>query len=528
MLILATVLIISDTIHTATVAAGNLPSPVNQLQNTSTIQSTTVITPTNCRYGVSSWDNDDFNFLQDLGVGWALNFNVNFNQNLPDGVEYTPMIRFKPDLDGDGKRTGDYLIVSKPFSKDNPGNFDDEPNELDPIIAANPGRLWIIGNEVDRVTYQDNLMPDVYATAYHDAYHFIKERDPSAQIAVSGLVQVTPGRLQYLDLVWNSYLEKYGTTMPVDVWNMHLYILAERHPDGGDIGAAIALGTDPNLAIWSSDNNAALCANDDVYCHAEHDDMTIFAEQVVAMRQWMKAHGQQNKPLILSEYSLLYQYDQEGDSDPNTCYLRDEYGHCFTPERVSEFMVNSFDYLRTTTNTNLGFPADNYRLVQQWLWYSTYAKENFASNLLTGTYTLDNYTLRLPGVTFQTEMNELRPFTTNPYINEVSYPTATTITPTGTTSITVGATIYNNGDTVTTTPITVTFYADANKTDEIGTAVIPAGLSGCARRTGQAEVVWHDLSTGLHPYWAEAEGGNTVEGFVIINPEQIYLPISLR
>ena len=56
------------------------------------------------------------------------------------------------------------------------------------------------------------------------------------------------------------------------------------------------------------------------------------------MRTWMKQHGQQNKPLILSEYSLLYPYD----IDPEGCFLQDEYGNCFTPQRVSTFMKNSF------------------------------------------------------------------------------------------------------------------------------------------------------------------------------------------
>ena len=67
----------------------------------------------------------------------------------------------------------------------------------------------------------------------------------------------------------------------------------------------MALGTDPALAIRESGDDKNRCANSDVYCWAEHDDLTVFAQQVVAMRTWMKQHGQQNKPLILTEYSLL-------------------------------------------------------------------------------------------------------------------------------------------------------------------------------------------------------------------------------
>lgn len=512
LLILPILLIIGGAIHAATVMASNLPFPSNQ---TESADSATVATPTNCRYGVSSWNSNDFNFLQDLGLGWVLNFGVGFGQTLPDGVEYTPMIRFKPKLDAQGNRTGDYLVLTPPFT--------DAAGGLGPIIAAHPGRLWIVGNEVERVSAQDDLMPDVYAKAYHDAYHFIKQRDPSAQVAVSGLVQVTPGRLQYLDMVWNSYLEKYDTPMPVDVWNMHIYILAEKNQDGSNAEAAVALGTDPAIAILGSGLVAAQCPNANVYCYAEHDDMGIFAGQVVAMRQWMKNHGQQNKPLILSEYSLLFPYNQEGDNDPTTCYLRDEYGNCFTPERVSSFMEDSFDYLETAASTSLGFPADNYRLVQQWLWYTVRDYETFSSNLLDA-----NNQPRLPGQTFQAAVNGLRPFSANPYISQVSFPTAATITPTGTISATIGATIHNNGNTVTTTPVTVNFYADAAKTQLIGTASIPAGLTGCAIRTSQAEVVWNDLGSGVHDYWAQVVGGNTVHGFVIVNPKQVFLPAVTR
>ena len=510
-----TIWVIRDAIHTLKVSASNLPSPATPQKSMSAIDSPTAITPTNCRYGVSSWSNNDFNFLQDLGVGWVLNFSVGFNQTLPDGVEYTPMIRFKPKLDAQGNRTGDYLVITPAFT--------DAPDGLGPIIAAHPGRLWIVGNEVERVSAQDDLMPDVYAKAYHDAYHFIKQRDPSAQVAISGLVEVTPGRLQYLDMVWGSYLEKYDTSMPVDVWNMHIYILPEKTSIGANAQAAVALGTDPAIAILHSSLNPALCAANNVYCYAEHDDMTIFAEQVVAMRQWMKNHGQQNKPLILSEYSLLYPFDDEGDSDPNTCYLKDEYGNCFTPERVSSFMEDSFDYLETAANTNLGFPADNYRLVQQWLWYTMRDYPTFSSNLLD-----ENYQPTIPGQMFQTEVNGLRPFAANSYMSQVSFTTATTMTPTGTISATIAATIHNNGNTTTTTPITVNFYADAAKTQLIGTAVIPAGLTGCAIRADQAEVIWSNLGAGLHPYWAAVEGGNTVKGFVIINPKQIFLPALTR
>ncbi len=158
---------------------------------------------------------------------------------------------------------------------------------------------------------------------------------------------MTPGRLQYLDKVWQAYQTRYGQTMPVDIWNMHLYILPEANKDGVSNGiASIALGTDPALAIRESGGNPNLCSDPLVYCYAEHDDLAIFAQQVVAMRTWMKQHGQQDKPLIISEYSILYPYDIV----PGGCYVRDEYGNCFTPQRVSTFMT-----------TDLQLPGDRRR-----------------------------------------------------------------------------------------------------------------------------------------------------------------------
>ncbi len=185
-------------------------------------------------------------------------------------------------------------------------------------------------------------------------YSYIKRVDPTARVANAGLVEVTPGRLQYLDIVWNTFRALYGVDMPVDVWNMHLYVLPEARSNGQPNGVAnIAVGTDPTLAVRESGGIASLCQAANVYCWAEHDSMSAFAGQVVAMRQWMKAHGQQQKPLIISEYSLLYPYEL----DAGGCYLQDEYGKCFTPDRVVKFLNASMSYLETTADPALGYAA---------------------------------------------------------------------------------------------------------------------------------------------------------------------------
>jgi hypothetical protein len=405
-------------------------------------------------------------------------------------------------------------------------------------IQNRPGALWIVGNEVDRINIQGDTYPDVYARAYHEVYNFIKERDPSAQVAISGLVQVTPGRLQYLDLVWDAYLNQYGNPMPVDVWTMHIYILPERSMETGEGAIAnIALGTDPALAIWDSNNEAANCPRDDVYCYAEHDDIGIFAEQVVDMRTWMKEHGQQNKPLILSEYSILYVFLNYDDPDnPTHCYLMDEFDECFTQQRVSNFMVETFDYMETATNPSLGYPADGNRLVQQWLWYAIHTpvdQTGGSSNLMNDALTQFTQV----GQTFHDEV-AARSLTTNLFPHEVQASVGFSSGPTATVQIT--ATVRNNGNANAGGPFQVTFYSDQARTNEIGSVEIPgptndnAGMVGCARKAITASVIWPDLNPGLHRYWVDVDSGATItesnendnvkSGLVLIDPGQTFLP----
>jgi hypothetical protein len=274
-----------------------------------------------CRFGTSTSRTADNPYMQELGVGWMVNFWASPSSPAPAGIEYVPMVRMEEEQSG-GVRLGTYRVKTPAVSS---------------IIDNHSGALWLIGNEVDRKDDQDDMMPDVYARAYHDLYHEIKALDPDALVANSGLVNVSPGRLQYLDLVWDSYKEQFGTEMPVDVWNMHIYILAEKtYPNGGDSFAAIALGTDPALALWRGDPYPQFCGRPDFVCWGDHDSVDRFWEQVYAMRKWMKEHDQQNKPLILSEYSMLFPPD----------YV-DENGRNFEAPRVIDYLNSTMDLLES-------------------------------------------------------------------------------------------------------------------------------------------------------------------------------------
>jgi len=483
----------------------------------------------NCRYGVAAWGANQLKWLPALGVGWYLDFSAHI-PNGPENIEFVQMVRVRQN-----KYDCTYLpgySVSPPLTEDGLGN----------LVRANPGALWLIGNEPDRGPnpgsdctnrVQDDTYPEVYAEAYHEVYHFIKQRDPAAQVGIAALVEVTPGRLQYLDKVWQTYLQKYHMPMPVDVWNMHLYILPEVEWDGRPNGIAnVALGTDPGLGIRNGccDRRNCLDPRDNIYCYSEHDNLTIFADQIVRMRQWMKNHGEQNKPLIISEYSILYPFEKYDDPiNPTRCFLQDEFGKCFTPVRVSHFMTRTFNYLETAIDPNLGYPLDNYRLVQQWLWFSMYYP---GAGMVSSLVNSDATSLTLVGLTFSNTVNSLATYV-NLFPAEVAYPVAFTIEPTGTVSVTLSASIYNNGNTYAVGPVTVTFYADQALTDAIGSYVFTGTLGGCARRKFTAAVAWNGLSPGVHRYWVKLEGDtymvdNVATGYVLINPRQVFLPVVLR
>ena len=206
-------------------------------------------------------------------------------------------------------------------------------DELERAIAANPGAYWIIGNEPD-VVVQDNVTPQRYADLYHLLYTFIKERDPSARVVIGGVSQPTPLRLAYLDIVLDTYRETYGRPMPVDVWNVHAFILREERDSWG-IG--IPPGMSDDLAIR--------------YEVEDHGDMAIFRQNMVNFRAWMAERGYADRPLVVSEYGFLMPHD---------------FG--FPPEQVADFMTATFDYFLTARNET-GYPPDDHRLVQWWFWF---------------------------------------------------------------------------------------------------------------------------------------------------------------
>lgn len=489
----------------------------------------------NCRYGTAAIGQDHVPWIDTLGTGWYLSFQAApFAQTPQNGAEFVHVIRVSED-----KHPNEALAQFSTFPALTNGG-------LGALIDANPGALWLIGNEQDVSEVQDDMRPSVYARTYHTAYNFIKQRDPSAQVGIGGLSMMTPGRLQYLELVWDAYVGYFNQPMPVDVWTFHLYILSEIRPwDGGNSDGRVAVGTDPALAKKAPLNaNPALCSQADVYCRAEHDSLPIFKEQIVALRTWMKAHGEQNKPLILSEYSQLYPFvDYDDPVNPTQCFLQDENGKCFTEARVNAFMNATFDYLETAVDPNLGYPNDNYRLVQQWLWFSLVVPPEHSggsSNLLQ-----QNYAIFAPGsmaaftgvgLNMDSQISR-HTLTVNLKASRAHAAIAKSDPISGTATVTLTADFHNNGNSSITDPFLVTFFKDPALTQVIGSQTIDPNLRGCARHTYQATTTWFDLTPGTYRYWAkidsthainESKNDNVVQGVVFIDPESVYLPLVTR
>lgn len=253
-----------------------------------------------------------------LRLGWYLDWRARLDPLQPGGVEYVQMIRLKQ-----GVLTPDAETVAA-------------------IAQVNPGSLWLVGNEPD-VRWQDNVEPVAYAGLYHEAYTAIKNADPTAQVAIGGVAQPTPLRLRYLEAILASYQERFGAEMPVDVWNVHGFVLREERESWG-------VDIPPGL----SDERGVLYEIEDC------GSLEIFKQQIVDFRRWMAQRGYQNYPLIVSEYGVP---------------MPEDYG--YPPERLVAFLSGTFDFFLTATDVALGYPADGYRLVQRWCWYSLDAPDTY-------------------------------------------------------------------------------------------------------------------------------------------------------
>lgn len=268
---------------------------------------------------------------QRLGMGWYLDWHTSLSPVNVDGLEFAQLYAMRG------------------------ANVPLQRQHIAEVLAANPGALWLAGNEPD-VIWQDNQTPEAYARLYHEFYTFVKTLDPSAQVAIAGISQVTPLRLQYLEQVLATYEQLFGQLMPVDVWNIHAFVLREERDSWG---VSIPPGFDVDQGLlWEIE---------------DHDDLDLFTQQIVDFRRWMVKHDQRNKPLIVTEFGVL---------------MPESYG--FPPDTVQQYMIDTFDYMLTARDAEIGYPMDDNRLVQRFSWFSmadpTYPTGNLV-DLVTGELT---------------------------------------------------------------------------------------------------------------------------------------------
>lgn len=194
------------------------------------------------------------------------------------------------------------------------------------LAANNPGDVFVVGNEPD-VRGQMNMTPARYAVYYHDAHNRIKFVCPECRVAIAGMVSASPLRLAYLDRVYAEYKRLYGTLLPVDIYTIHGYNLCERC-------GHVPPGMMDLLRLADIDNFG-------------QGDFAIFKQRILAMREWMAAHGERDTELWLTEFGVL------GFDDVGT----------------ANFMLQSIPWALQAFDDS-GMSTDEYRLIQRMAWFS--------------------------------------------------------------------------------------------------------------------------------------------------------------
>jgi hypothetical protein len=446
------------------------------------------LTYPNCRFGIGQINHPLMSYsISSLNLGWYLNWGVQVNPPRPGGVEYAQLIHVG---------TNTYVPSGTVLAN---------------AIAANPGALWLIGNEPDRIGQgQDDVLPQDYARAYHDAYTFIKAHDPTARVAAGGIVQPTPVRMQYLDIVLDTYSAVYGMSLPTDAWSIHSFILRE---------ASCAAYPD---SCWGAEVPRGISATHGIlYTLDDIDNLDIFRQRIIQFRQWMKDRGYRNVPLLITEYGTVLPY-----YDPNNLYY-DSKGRPFDEARARDFMYGTFDFMRTVTDSNVGYPADEDRLVQRWLWYSS--DDTGYGGALFNPYSFARLQL---GADYAAYTGAITP-TVDLLAVDVMQIAPVPFSPTDAVTITLRASVSNVGNISVTEPISVRFL-DGSGTQIGADQIITWSLAGCAD-VQRVTVTWSNVPPGAHPVRVVVDpenlirdndkGNNQVTGVALVALHQVFLPL---
>ena len=267
-----------------------------------------------------------------LNAGWYVDWGSKLNPPHLGGVEYAHTIYFNVKGVSRCKGATERDQVTARASNE----------KLIRHIRANPGALWLVGNEPDSLYNGSPIHPELYAELYHEYYTLIKQHDPTAKIAVAAVVQPSTLRMEYLDKVLDHYEASFGQALDSDLWNIHFYLLNEGPCDSA-WGSAVPPDSSSDFG-WSVNFSADSML-----------DVDRMRDNLSAFRQWMKNRGFQNKPLIITEFGVLPPPSYTGFSDA----------------RAVEFLEEITAMFLETRDTNIGYPADDHRLIQFWAWFSS-------------------------------------------------------------------------------------------------------------------------------------------------------------
>lgn len=463
--------------------------------------------PALCRFGVNGTIRE-INPLP-LRIGWYVDYIATPNAVEPGAVEYFPMIH----LAQNGPDSYFYWLRRSAGTP-----IPATPDQIKDLVAKHPAGHWFIGNEPDRRQFQDDIEPAVYAHAYHDLYTLIKGEDPTATVIAGSIVQPTPLRLQYLDIVLDTYRSRYGVPLPTDAWAIHNFILNE---------ASEAFYSDVCIS-WGADIPPGINATDGLRVGLDdNDDFTLFVEQITRFRQWMADRGYRGWPLYLSEYGVLL---------PDTLDVCGQQLR-YPPARVNAFMNKTFDYVLSATDPLLGDPSDGHRLIQRFSWYSV-DDTNYNGNLfqdLSGSGSLamtemgHNYAAYTAKLPVENDYAPIR-FEVLP-----ATPLATNGRPI---TLTLQATIANSGNAAGAAMVGVRFYdGDPQRGgQQIGADQIVA-LPGCGSNA-RVSVQWPDVTAGDYTIFVQVDPdrrvaetndqNNIYSGSVSVAHEGFYLPLQWR
>ncbi len=364
-----------------------------------------------------------------LRAGWYMDWNATMNPAHPGGAEYARTIYFS--THDTGKVCNP--ITKAPAIKKSQVTTNLTGTALISDVKAHPGALWLIGNEPDTVYNGSSMKAELYADFYHYFYTTIKAADPTAKVAIGAISQPSPVRMDYLDKILNYYRIVYGQPFPTDLWNIHFYYLNEKECDWG---VSLPPFGDPErvryLPLSYFDEGRIL-------------DLNVLEDNLRDFRQWMYDRGYRDVPLIITEYGVLPPAEDYPvyTNEKAALFLRDTM-QMFRTITDANFITGTLDLTGSLiiTDAAIGYPADDYRLVQMWNWFST------RSDVFGGDLFDEDGNLTIIGMAFGYE--SLSHFT--PYVNlEVITPFTPTLI---SNTLTWDAFINNRGN-ITATDLTV-------------------------------------------------------------------------